>query len=58
MFSLEKLKAMLSSRRFGLAAVAVLVVILQDWLGLMPDQAVVIAGLFGAWIFGDAIRKT
>lgn len=58
MFSWEKIKALFNSRRFGLAVVGILVVVLQEGLGLTPDQAITVAGLIGAWIFGDTVRKT
>jgi len=54
----EKLKAMLASRRFQAAVIAVTVVVFQDILGMDEQQATTIAALVMSWIVGDSITKT
>ncbi len=55
---LRKAQALTISRRFYTSLVAVLVVAMQDYLGLDQQQATTIAGVLIAWILGDSVRKT
>ena len=55
---LDKARALTISRRFYTSLVAVLVVAMQDYLGLDQQQATTIAGVLMAWIVGDSVRKT
>lgn len=56
----EKLKAMLISRRFIVAAVGVAVIAAEDLAGIKldPTQTVALASIVIAWILGDTIRET
>lgn len=53
-----KAKALLESRRFWTAVVAVLVVIQQDMLGITAEQAKTLCEVVGFWIVGDSLNKT
>ncbi|MEO1063728.1 MAG: hypothetical protein AAFZ07_20110 [Actinomycetota bacterium] len=55
---LEKIKALVRSRRFWAAVGAVVTVLLQDVLGLDEETATTVAGLLGVWIISDSVRVT
>jgi hypothetical protein len=55
---IDKLAKLLGSRRFYAAVVGLVVVVLQDTLGLSEDTAMEIAAIVIAWILGDSITKT
>ena len=55
---LDKVTALFKSRRFYAAVSGVVIIIFQDLLGMTPDQAVTVTGLFIAWIVGDSLKKT
>ena len=54
----EKIKALLKSRRFWTAVGAVVVVCLQDTVGIDEGTANSIVALGVAWIVGDSLRLT
>ncbi len=55
---MEKINALLKSRRFWTAVGGVLVVVLHDAIGLDVETANGIAAFGIAWIIGDSIQKT
>ena len=55
---MEKVKALLKSRRFCTAVGGVVVVAAQETLGLDPDTTNRIVALAVAWILGDSLRVT
>lgn len=55
---MDKVKTLLKSRRFWAAVGGVLVVTLQDVLGVPEDTAHTLVGVAVAWIVGDSIRLT
>lgn len=56
MAMLDKLKSSVKSRRFWVAVSNVLVVLLQDTLGLDPETTTKIVAVGIAWIVGDSVR--
>lgn len=54
----DKLLALLVSRRFWAAVTGVLIIFLQDVLGLDEGKAQWIAGILVAWIVGDSLNQT
>lgn len=54
----DKWIAALMSRRFGVAVAGVVAVLLEEALGLTPEQTIGIVGIVIAWIYGDTKRKT
>ena len=55
---MEKVKALLKSRRVWTAVGGVVVVAAQETLGLDPDTTNRIVALAVAWILGDSLRVT
>ena len=55
---MEKLKALWKSRRFWTAVGGVIVVALQDTIGIGPEATNRIVALAVAWIVGDSLRVT
>jgi hypothetical protein len=55
---ITKLAALTISRRFQLALMTVVVVFLQDYLGLSEEFAWQIVAVVSAWILGDSLNKT
>ena len=55
---MDKVKALLKSRRFWAAVGGVLIVTLQDVVGVPEDTAHTLVGIAVAWIVGDSIRIT
>ena len=55
---MEKVKALLKSRRFWTAIGGVVVVAAQETLGLAPDTTNRIVAIAVAWILGDSLRVT
>jgi len=55
---MDKLRSLSSSRRLWAAVSGVIVVVLQDVIGLTEDQALTVAGIVSAWVVGDALRRT
>jgi hypothetical protein len=55
-----KVKSMLASRRFWVAAAGLVAVVGQDLLGvdLDTDQVVAVASIVVAWVIGDTVRET
>ena len=55
-----KLKSLLTSRRFWVAAVGVATVVSSELFGihLDHDQLMSVAGIVVAWVIGDTIRDT
>jgi hypothetical protein len=54
----DKIKAMLKSRRFWTAVGSVVVICLQDTLGIPEGTADTIVAVGVAWIVGDSLRAT
>ena len=54
----DKIKALVRSRRFWAAIGSVVVVVLQDAIGLDPTTANSIVAVAVAWIGGDSLRVT
>jgi len=54
----DKLKTLVKSRRFWAAIGTVVVVVLNDTLGIPEDTANTIVAMGIAWIVGDSIRAT
>lgn len=54
----DRLIAMLKSRRFQATIASVLTVVFQDFIGLTLEQSLVIVGIVQSWVIGDAVRKT
>lgn len=48
----------LTSRRFGIAVAGVVAVLLEQALGLTPEQVAGVTGIVMIWIYGDSKRKT
>ena len=55
---LEKYTAALKSRRLQAVIAGILVVLLQDGLGLSEQTTLEIVALIVAWVVGDSITKT
>lgn len=56
----DKVKSLVTSRRFWVAAVGLAAVVSSDVFGvtLDTDQLVAVAGIVMAWIVGDTFRET
>ena len=54
----EKLKAMVKSRRFWTAVGSVVVISLNETLGIPEETANTIVAVAVAWIIGDSVRPT
>ncbi len=56
----DKLKSLISSRRFWVAAAGLAAVVSSDVFGfeLNTEQVVAVAGIVVAWILGDTLRET
>lgn len=55
---MDKITALLKSRRFWIAVAGVVAVALHDTLGLDEQQTLELAGIVIAWILGDSLRET
>ena len=55
---MQKIKDLVKSRRFWAAVGGVVVVALQDVLGLEPATANTIVAVIVSWIVGDSLRVT
>ena len=55
---MQKIKDLVKSRRFWAAVGGVIVVGLQDVLGLEPATANSIVAVIVSWIVGDSLRST
>jgi hypothetical protein len=55
---MQKVKDLLKSRRFWASVGGVVVVGLQDVLGLEPATANSIVAVIVSWIVGDSLRST
>ena len=55
---MEKLKGLIRSHRFWTAVGSVVVVILNDTLGIPEETANTIAAIGVSWIVGDSLRPT
>ena len=55
---MDKVKALLKSRRFWTAVGGVVVVVAQETLGLDPATTNSVVALAIAWILGDSLRVT
>ncbi len=54
----EKLKGLVKSRRFWTAVASIVVVILNDALGIPEETANTIAAIGVSWMVGDSLRPT
>ena len=56
----EKLKSLITSRRFWVAAAGLAAVVSSDVFGfeLNTEQVVAVMGIVVAWIVGDTLRET
>tara|TARA_Y100001938_G_scaffold93316_1_gene127936 strand:+ start:332 stop:505 length:174 start_codon:yes stop_codon:yes gene_type:complete len=54
----DKLKAMVKSRRFWTAVGSVVVICLNDALGIPEETANSVVAIAVAWIIGDSVRPT
>tara|TARA_A100001515_G_scaffold138980_1_gene133136 strand:- start:1620 stop:1790 length:171 start_codon:yes stop_codon:yes gene_type:complete len=55
---MDKLKSLLKSRRFWTAVASVVVVAMNEALGIPEDTANAIAAIGVSWIVGDSLRTT
>lgn len=55
---MEKIKALAKSRRFWTAVGSVVVVVLQDTIGIPEGTADTIVAIAVSWIVGDSLRTT
>ena len=55
---MDKVKALLKSRRFWMAVLATVAVVASEAFGLDQSQVMTIGGIVVAWIVGDTLRKT
>jgi phosphate/sulfate permease len=55
---IEKLKALIHSRRFQATIASVLTVVFQDILGLDLQSSLIVVGAIQSWVVGDSISKT
>ena len=56
---MNKIKSLIKSRRFYLAAIGLIVVVTSHFgLSMSETEILSIATIVGSWIFGDSIRKT
>jgi len=55
----DKLKSLITSRRFWVAAAGLAAVVSSDVFGfeLNTEQVVAVAGIVVAWIVGDTLRE-
>ncbi len=54
----DKFKTLVKSRRFWAAIGTIVVVVLNDVLGIPEDTANTIVAMGVAWIVGDSLRAT
>jgi|TARA_R100001163_G_C4946922_1_gene116337 hypothetical protein len=54
----DKLKALVKSRRFWVAVGGVVTVLLQDTIGIPEETANSVVAIGIAWIVGDSLRTT
>ena len=54
----DKLKAMVKSRRFWTAVSSVAVICLNETLGIPEETANSVVAIAVAWIIGDSVRPT
>ena len=54
----NKFRNLLLSRRFQLAVIGIVVVLLHETLGVDEETARTIAVVIVGWFFGDSITKT
>ena len=54
----DKLKALVKSRRFWVAVGGVVTVLLQDTIGIPEETAQSVVAIGIAWIVGDSLRTT
>lgn len=54
----DKLKAMVKSRRFWTAVGSVVVICLNEALGIPEETANSVVAIAVAWIIGDSVRPT
>ena len=54
----EKLKSMVKSRRFWIAVGSVVVISLNETLGIPEETANSVVAIAIAWIIGDSVRPT
>ena len=54
----DKLKALVKSRRFWVAVGGVVTVLLQDTIGIPEETASSVVAIGIAWIVGDSLRTT
>ena len=55
---LDKLKTLIKSRRFWAAVGTIVVVVLNDVLGIPEDTANTVVAMGITWIVGDSLRAT
>ena len=55
---LDKLKTLVKSRRFWAAVGTIVVVVLNDVLGIPEDTANTVVAMGITWIVGDSLRAT
>lgn len=58
MKEMDRWKALLISRRFRAAAVALVAITAHDMLGMDEQEITLVAGIVMAWILGDSWRVT
>jgi uncharacterized membrane protein len=56
----DKVKSLLTSRRFWVAGIGLVTVVSSELFGvsLDHDQLLSVAGIVVAWVIGDTIRET
>jgi hypothetical protein len=54
----DKFKSLVKSRRFWAAVGTIVVVVLNDVLGIPEDTANTVVAMGVAWIVGDSLRAT
>jgi hypothetical protein len=55
---MQKLAALIRSRRFLLAVAGVAAIAMDDVLGISQEETLQVAAIVIAWIIGDSVRKT
>ena len=55
---MEKITSFIKSRRVWAILMGILTVILQQGLGLTPDQVLQVTGLVSIWVIGDSLKHT
>lgn len=57
---MEKVKSLLSSRRFWVSAVGLASVVASDTLGIQlnEEQIIGVITIVAAWVLGDTLRET